>query len=185
MEDKTIMDLYLQRNERAITETAEKYGAYCGSIAGNILPSMEDREECLNDTWLAAWNDIPPSHPNCLKAYLGRLTRNLAISRYRRDHAKKRGCGMDLLLSELEDCLPDSGSMELQLEQKRLGELISAWLDRQPAEDRRVFVRRYWYGVSVKSLASETGVRQNSMTQRLLRLRKGLKTCLEQEGVEL
>ena len=106
MEDSAIIDLFNRRDEQAIAETAAKYAAYCGAVAGNILTLREDAEECLNDTWLAAWNDIPPSRPASLKSYLGRLTRNLAISRWRWAHAEKRYSGLELLLSELEDCVP-------------------------------------------------------------------------------
>ena len=185
MEDAAIINLYHLRSERAIAETADKYGAYCAVIAGNILTQPEDREECLNDTWLAAWNDIPPSRPDSLKAYLGRLTRNLAITRWRWAHAEKRYSGPELLLSELEDCVPASGGVEEAVEQKELGGLISRWLDGLGTEDRRLFVRRYWYGVRVKDLAGEAGVRENKIAQRLFRLRKELRRCLEQEGVVL
>ena len=182
MEDKTIIDLYFRRSERAISETAAKYGAYCGVIAANILPSAEDREECLNDAWLAAWNDIPPSRPDCLKAYLGRLVRNLAITRWRYAHAGKRDGGLELLLSELEDCIPDRTDPETRLEQAELSRILRDWLDCLEPEERRLFVRRYWYGIPVRTLAEEAGIAQNSMTKRLLRLRKKLKTRLEEEG---
>ncbi len=185
MEDAAIIDLYNLRSERAIAETAQKYGAYCGVIAGNILPLQEDREECLNDAWLAAWNDIPPNRPASLKAYLGRLTRNLAITRWRRDHAEKRYSGPELLLFELEDCVPALGGIEDAIEQKELGGLISRWLDGLETGDRRLFVRRYWYGVRVKDLAKEAGVRENNLAQRLFRLRGELRRCLEQEGVTI
>ncbi len=185
MEDQSIIELFFRRSEQAISETEVKYGGYCGAIASNILAQPEDSEECLNDTWLAAWNDIPPSRPNCLRAYLGRLTRNLAITRYRYSHAARRRSGMDLLLSELEDCLPAPGGVEQVLEQSELSRILQDWLDGLPAEDRKLFVRRYWYGVSVKTLAGEAGTKENLMAQRLLRLRKKLKRKLEQEGESL
>ncbi len=185
MEDQAIIELYFRRSEQAISETAEKYGGYCGAIATNILSLPEDAEECLNDTWLAAWNDIPPSRPGCLRAYLGRLVRNLAITRFRYVHAAKRASGMDVLLSELEDCLPASGTVEQELEQGELNRILRDWLDGLRAEDRRLFVRRYWHGVSVKALAREAGTKENLMAQRLLRLRKKLKLKLEQEGEAL
>ena len=185
MEDRKIVDLYWQRDENAIPETAAKFGGYCRTIAYNILSDAEDAEECLNDTWLAAWNDIPPSRPNSLKAYLGRLTRNLAITRWRYAHAGKRNGGVEVLLSELEDCVPASAGVEEALEEKELSGLISRWLDGLDREDRALFVRRYWYGVRVKDLAGEAGVRENKIAQRLFRLRKELRRCLEQEGVTL
>lgn len=185
MEDAAILDLYNRRSEQAIFETADKYGPYCGAVARNILTVPEDVEECLSDTWLAAWNDIPPSRPNCLRAYLGRLTRNLAITRWRYTHAEKRYAGLEVLLSELEDCIPARGGVEERLEQRELSRLLSAWLDSLSEADRRLFVRRYWYGAAVKDLAREAGLRDNLMAQRLFRLRRGLKKRLEQEGVTL
>ena len=185
MEDSAIIDLFNRRDEQAIAETAAKYAAYCGAVAGNILTLREDAEECLNDTWLAAWNDIPPSRPASLKSYLGRLTRNLAISRWRWAHAEKRYSGLELLLSELEDCVPARGGVEEQVEVQELGGFISKWLDNLNPDDRRLFVRRYWYGVRVRDLAAEARVRENSIAQRLFRLRRELRRCLEQEGVAL
>lgn len=185
MEDKTIIDLYIQRNQRAISETAEKYGGYCGAVAGNILGCPEDTEEILNDTWLAAWNDIPPSQPGCLRAYLGRLTRNLAISRYRFFRAKKRYAGMESLLSELGDCVPGGQSPEEALDRLELARTLRDWADGLEPSERQLFVRRYWHGVPVKQLAREAAVTQNAMTQRLSRLRRSLRARLEQEGVAL
>ena len=185
MEDREIVTLFWQRDERALQAAADKYGGCCRAVARNILADEQDAEECLNDTWLAAWNDIPPSRPNSLKAYLGRLTRNLAITRWRYTHAEKRYAGLEVLLSELEDCLPARGGVEERLEQRELSRLLSAWLDSLPEADRRLFVRRYWYGAAVKDLAREAGLRDNLMAQRLFRLRRELKKRLEQEGVTL
>lgn len=185
MEDKNILDLYVQRNERAITETAAKYGPYCGTVADNVLGCPEDVEEILNDTWLAAWNDIPPSLPACLRAYLGRITRNLALSRFRLYHTKKRYAGMEILLSELEDCLPATQTVERELDRLELVRVLRDWSDSLEPEERRLFVRRYWHGVPVKQLAREAGVTQNTMAQRLARQRRSLKSRLEQEGVDL
>jgi RNA polymerase sigma-70 factor (ECF subfamily) len=185
MEDATIIDLYFQRNQQAITETAAKYGGYCSVVASNLLSCPEDTEEIVNDTWLAAWNDIPPSQPNCLRAYLGRLTRNLAVSRFRLFHTKKRYAGMEALLSELEDVVPGGKTPEEELENKELARILRDWVDSLGAEEGQLFVRRYWHGVPVKELAREAGITQNGMTQRLLRLRGNLRARLEQEGVEL
>ena len=183
MEDKTIVELYIRRDERAVTETAAKYGAYCAAVADNILDCPEDTEEILNDAWLAAWNDIPSAKPACLRVYLGRLTRNLALSRYRFFHRKKRYAGMDCLLSELGECIPAQETVERELARMELSRVLSAWLDSQTAGDRQLFVRRYWYGVSVKRLAREADVPQNTMAKRLLRLRRSLRSRLEREGV--
>ena len=185
MDDFAIVELFHRRDEQAITESDKKYGALCRSIALRLLDFREDAEECVNDTWHTAWNRMPPDRPQSLGAFLGRITRNLSISRWRRDHAQKRFNGMEVLLSELEDCVPAPGSVEEALDRQQLSRSISAWLDGLAEEDRRLFIRRYWYGDPVKELAAERGERANALSQRLLRLRKALRTFLESEGVEL
>lgn len=185
MRDTEIVQLYWDRDERAIPATGEKYGRYCAAIARNILGSREDAEECVNDTWYAAWDKMPPERPQSLGAFLGRITRNLSVSRWRQSRAQKRYSGMEVLLSELEDCVPAPGTVEEDLERRQLAQAISTWLDTLGPEDRRLFIRRYWYGLAVKDLAAEAGVRANTPTQRLSRLRKSLRAFLESEGVEL
>ena len=185
MDDLAIVELYHQRNEQAITESDRKYGAFCRSISLRLLVFREDAEECVNDTWHAAWNRMPPDRPQTLGAFFGRITRNLSISRWRREHAKKRYSGIEVLLSELEDCVPAPGTVEEDLNRQQLAQSISAWLDRLTEEDRWIFIRRYWYGNPVKELAADCGERANSLSQRLLRLRRALRTFLEMEGVEI
>ena len=123
--------------------------------------------------------------PTCLRAYLGRLTRNLAISRWRFSHAARRYSGMETLLSELEDCLPSQNDVERELEREALSAVLRAWVGGLGEDDRALFVRRYWYGVSVKQLSAEAGRTQNATAQRLWKLRRSLKTRLEQEGLFL
>ncbi len=185
MDDLTIVELYHRRDEQAIAESDKKYGALCRSIALRLLGLREDAEECVNDTWHAAWNKMPPDRPRALGTFFGRITRNLSISRWRRNHAQKRYDGIEVLLSELEDCVPASGTVETDLERRQLAQSISAWLDGLAGEERRLFIRRYWYGDAVKTLAAERGEGANALSQRLLRLRKELRTFLESEGVEL
>ncbi len=185
MDDLAIVELYHRRDERAIAESDVKYGGLCRSIALRLLGFQEDAEECVNDTWHAAWNKMPPDRPQALGAFLGRITRNLSISRWRRDHAQKRYDGMEVLLSELEDCVPAPGTAQEELERRQLAQSISAWLDSLENEDRRLFIRRYWYGEAVKTLAAERGQGANALSQRLLRLRRGLRAFLETEGVEV
>lgn len=185
MDDLAIVELYHRRDERAIAESDHKYGALCRSIALKLLGLREDAEECVNDTWHAAWNKMPPDRPQALGAFLGRITRNLSISRWRRDHARKRCDGMEVLLSELEDCVPAPGTTQEELERWQLAQSISAWLDGLEPEDRRLFIRRYWYGDTVKALAAAEGIGANALAQRLLRLRRGLRDFLESEGVEV
>lgn len=182
MDDLAIVDLYHRRNEQAIVESDKKYGALCRSIALRLLGLREDMEECVNDTWLAAWNRMPPDRPEALGAFLGRLTRNLSISRWRRDHAQKRYRGIEILLSELEDCVPTPSTVEAVWEREQLTRSISAWLDGLEQTNRQLFIRRYWYGDGVKTLAAERGEGANALSQRLRRLRKELRIFLESEG---
>lgn len=185
MEDERIIALYFCRDEQAITATEERYGGYCRSIARNILSVAEDAEECVNDAYHTVWNHVPPDRPNSLRAYLGRLVRNLCISRYRADHAKKRFSGMELLLSELNDCIPAPEQPHAVLERKELARCISAWLRSLREGDRVIFLRRYWYGESVKALAAQEGCTANHMTRRLSALRRALRERLEKEGVTI
>ena len=185
MDDLAIVELYHRRDEQAIAESDKKYGAMCHSIAARLLVLREDAEECVNDTWHAAWNRMPPDRPSVLSAFFGRITRNLSISRWRRDHAKKRYDGIEILLSELEDCVPAPRTVEEDFDRQQLAQSISAWLDSLTDGDRRLFIRRYWYGDPVKELAAERGERGNVLSQRLLRLRRALRFFLESEGVEL
>lgn len=182
MNDGAIIALYWSRDEGAITETQKKYGAYCRTIAMNILGSAEDAEECVSDALHSAWNAIPPQRPGSLSAFLGRLVRNLSISRWRHDRARKRYNGLDAMLSELEECLPSPGGVEDAVEGRELTGRIESWLDSLSRADRVIFMRRYWYGDEVQALARAYGVGPNQMSKRLLRLRESLKRELEREG---
>ena len=184
MDDMEIIALFEQRKEEAVAAAARKYGGYCQTIAQNLL-GFEDAEECVSDTWLAAWNRIPPARPASLRAFLGRITRTISISRFRSLHAQKRGVGLTLLLSELEDCLPDPKGVEEALETRELARLLSDWLRGLPREDRVWFLRRYWYGVTVKQLAGEAGCTENQMAQGMRKLRQALRAKLEQEGIAI
>ena len=185
MDDKQIIDLYFERNEQAIKETQNKYGAFCHRIAMNILGIHEDAEECVNDTYYSVWKQIPPTVPEVFKVYLGRITRNLSISRFRAMRAKKRYNSMEIMLSELNNCVPSSSNVEQTIEVMQLSEYISEWLDSLPEEDCALFVRRYWFGDEVQELAKKCGITAAKMAQRMLRLRKSLKAALEQKGVAL
>ncbi|MBR3059618.1 MAG: sigma-70 family RNA polymerase sigma factor [Oscillospiraceae bacterium] len=185
MEDAGIVALYWARNEQAIQETREKYGGYCYGIAVNLLGSPEDAEETVSDTWQAAWNAMPPERPVSLRAWLGRVVRNLSLSRWNREHRKKRDPGMTALLSELEDCLPSPVTVEGTLETRELGRALDAWLGKLSPEDRRLFLRRYWYGMPLQDLAKERGLSPARLAQKMLRLRRSLRTALEKEGISL
>ena len=184
MTDEQIIRLYFDRDQAAIAETDRKYGSYCYSIASNLL-SREDSEECVNDTYHAAWTHIPPEVPQSLKAFLGRIVRNLSISRFRRSHAQKRSSGTDVLLSELEDCLPTPQTVETEADSRELSRLISSWLATLSGDDRALFVLRYWHGSAVQDLAEKCGCTPNAVSLRIRRLRKNLKHYLEAKGVSL
>ena len=184
MEDREIVALYLARCERAIAETAKKFGAYCRTIAWNILASRRDAEECENDTWLAAWNSIPPNRPERLAPYLGRITRNLALDRYDQAHAQKRG-GFGGVPEELDDCLPAPGTVADAVESAETARRISAFLRQQPAETRRIFLRRYWYCDKTADIARRYQISESKVRVTLHRTREKLRAYLQQQGVEL
>ena len=185
MDDIQIIDLYWLRDESAIRETDVKYGGFCHRMAMNILHSFPDSEECVSDAYGRCWDTMPPQRPRSLRAYLGTVIRNLSISRYRACRAQKRFGGAEVLLSELQDCVPAPENVQRTVEAEELGELISGWLDTQDREDRALFIRRYWNGEAVKELAGELGVRPNALTKRLLRLREDLRRALEKGGVSV
>ena len=185
MEDIQIIDLYWSRDEGAIRETDSKYGGFCHRLAMNILHSFQDSEECVSDTYGRCWETMPPQRPGSLRAYLGTIVRNLSISRYRAFHAQKRFGGAEVLLSELADCVPAPESVQRTVEAGELGEIISRWLEGLEAEERALFIRRYWAGEAVKELAGELGQRPNAVTKRLLRLREALRKHLEREGISV
>lgn len=186
MKDNDIIQLYWDRNDRAIRETADKYGNYCTAIAKNILGSKEDAKECVNDAYLHAWNAMPEHWPGQLAAFLGKLTRNVAFNRYKNEHAKKRGGGeVALVLDELTDCVSGKDDVEQALERKELALEISLFLKSLSAKKRNIFVRRYWYAESVSKLAEDYGMRQGSVSKLLERTRKQLRAYLTQRGFEL
>ena len=185
MEDSAIIDLYWARDQYAISASDEKYGALCRNLSQNILSSREDAEECVNDTWHRAWDTMPPQRPGSLRAYLAKIVRNLSIDRWRARKAQKRGAGLEVLLSELEDCVPASPSAEAETEAGLVSDCIDRWLDSLPQMDRVAFVRRYWYGQRVDELAAQLGNPPKQMAQRLFRLRGSLRRALEKEGIVL
>ena len=186
MEDEKILQLYLDRNELAIHESAEKYGAYCRAIAVNILGDPDDAEECVNDTWFKAWNAIPPASPADLRTYLGKISRNLAFDKYRTERRDKRGSGEEaLLLDELEEIVSGREDAASPLLEKELLDEIRRFLERQTKEKRVMFVRRYWYADSVSAIADRLGTSENRVSVTLNRLRKKLKDHLNQRGYDL
>ncbi len=186
MQDPEMIALYFQRDESAIAATAAAYGSYCHTIAYNILQSKEDAEECVNDTWLAAWRSIPPNRPERLATYLGKLCRNLAINRYHQANARKRGMGQaSLALSELDECIPAQSNVEQAYDEKLLIEAINRFLRAQPARKRNIFIRRYWYLFSIREIAAHYGMSESKVTSLLFRMRSALKSQLAKEGISL
>lgn len=186
MDDSRIVELYFARSEIAIAETERKYGRYLSKIAYNILFDTEDSSECVNDTYMKAWNSIPPQKPNVLSTYLGKITRRLAIDVFRKKHSEKRGKSeYALSLSELDECIPSGASPEKEFEQKALGESINRFLQNLGKENRDIFVCRYFYADSVKEIASFLGTSESKIKSSLFRSRKALKERLEKEGFSL
>ena len=186
MEDARIVELYWARDEAAISESSAKYGGYCYQIAFRILALREDAEECVGDTWLRAWETMPPSRPGRLDTFLGKITRNLSLDRWRKNRAAKRGGSqVEVALQELEDCLPDRNTPEGQLEAAETARVISDFLRAQPELDRILFVRRYFHLDSLERLENRFGLTQGQVKSRLHRTRKRLKKILEQEGAAL
>lgn len=183
MDDKKIIEMYFARNEKAVDETRTKYGSFINHIAFNILRIPEDAEECENDTYLRLWNAIPPDRPEYFKAYIGKIVRNISISLYRKNTAAKRGSGVDVLLSELEDCIPSSESVEAEIDAKYLSSVISEWLRTLSEENRVIFIKRYWYGESVKDIAAQSDFSPAELSSLLFALRKKLKKELTEKGV--
>lgn len=185
MEDNAIISLFWERSEKAIAETSRKFGGYCSAIARAILRNREESDECVNDTWLRAWESIPPHRPDPLNAFLGRITRNLALSRLEKSGAKKRGGGeLPLVLEELSECVPSGERTESRFEQRALAELIDRFLSEQSEENRLLFMRRYWYLLPLKSAARECGMTESAAKMRLMRMRAQLKETLIKEGYE-
>lgn len=183
MEDTAIVALYWRRDEQAIGETEAKYGPYCRAIARGILPDEQDAEESVNDTWLRAWESIPPQRPQRLSTYLGKLTRNLSLSRLRERSAQKRGGGeLPLALEELAECLPGPDDPAQALEAKELGRTLNRFVGRLKETERDVFVSRYYFLTPLEELSRKTGYSQSKLKSMLFRTRKRLYDYLREEG---
>ncbi len=186
MEDTQIIELFFARDQEAIAQTDRKYGRYCFSLANSILECQEDSEEAVSDTYLHAWNAIPPARPQVLRLYLARITRNLAFSRWRQNGAEKRGGGrMDLVLEELGECIPGGTNPETVLEGKELIRLIRAFLDTLPSKEREIFLRRYFYLEETDQLARRQNKKPETLRKSLYRTRQKLKDYLMREGYGL
>ena len=184
MEDSKIIELYIKRSENAIKETDIKYGNYCKTIANNIVCDLSDAEECVNDTYLKTWNTIPPTIPEWFKAYIGKISRNLALCKYRDKNRKKRGGGnIELVFEELEDCIPEASNVEVIMENKRILSVVNDFLDSLPEESRNIFVNRYWCTYSISELSTYYAMSESKIKSLLFRLRGKLKEKLKEEEI--
>ena len=183
MNDKRIIELFFARDEEAIKETEKKYGKLCRYIAQNFLASREDAEECVNDTWLALWNSIPPDEPEPLSAYISARTKNIAISKSRANNAWKRGGNVQTISDEILSLLSDGQTLSEYYESRLAGKVINDFIEKLNKSERKVFVLRYWYRASDKSIMEETGFSQSKIKSMLARLRARLAKELEKEGI--
>ena len=185
MEDFKIVELYLNRDETAIEETSKKYGNYCFSIANSILENRSDSEECVNDVYMKVWLSIPPANPELFDAFLGTVTRNLSLDRYRQRTAEKRGNGnVDTVLDEMRETVRCRDESESIIESVVLGQLLNEFLDSIKPEAKTVFVRRYWLFSTVESIAKDLGIGESKVKMLLSRTRKKLSKFLESEGYQ-
>ena len=188
MEDRKIIDLFWKREEKVIRETQRRYEPYCRSIAQRMLRNHQDVQECLNDTWLGAWNAIPPHRPSCLRTFLGKITRNLALKRLEKSAAQKRGSGEALLvLEELEQCLAAPDKVEQQVEDQiqaqRLAVVLEEFLRGLPGRARILFLRRYWYSPPPPPLPRQASITEGAAKSSLFRTREKLRAKLQEEGL--
>ena len=186
LEDNRIIELYFERSGAALTETSAKYGGYCKTIAYNILQNAEDTEECLNDTLQKLWELIPPLRPDSFKTFAGRIIRNIALNRRKRETAARRGGGRACeALDELEECLAAKDTVEGEVDRNLLREAIDRFLYGLPREKRMVFVRRYWYMSGVREISEDYGIGAGKVKSMLFRMRAELRKYLEKEGIEI
>lgn len=181
MDDREIIALFEARSQEAIAETKRKYDPLCRALAGKLLRSREDVEECLNDTYLALWKAIPPAKPAPLSTYIARVTRNLAMKRLEHISAEKRGAAVTMSFDELDGCIPFVATPESRFEERELARAIQAFLQKQSKQNRIIFLRRYYFFDSVKEIAQHLGCGEETVKSSLMRTRRKLKTYLIKE----
>ena len=183
MQDHDIIELYFARNEQAITESSYKYGHYCTSIALNILHNMQDAEECVNDTWLRAWNSIPPARPDYLQLYLGSITRHISLDMFRKNTTVKRGGGeIVLALDEIRDIVAPDTDVSAQIAEQEFSDIFNRFLWSLPERECNIFLRRYYYLDPIALIAKRYGLRVSNVQKILSRTRVKLRAALEKEG---
>ncbi len=184
MEDKEIIDLYIARSEKAISETDVKYGAYCRKIANNILADICETDECVNDTYFNMWKAIPPTIPKMLKTFVGKVTRNIALNKYEKKKAQKRSNGqVELSLDELSECFDAQGNVEKKIENKETVNALNEFLASLDRNKRIYFMQRYWYFTPIKEIAEQNNISEGSLKTTLCRIRKDLKVFLSEKGL--
>ncbi len=183
MEDIKIISLFNERDERAIEITQSKYGKYCYSIAYSILEQREDAEECVNDTWVKTWNSIPPQAPSCLRAFLAKITRNIAYDRHKFNSRQKRGGKeITMALDELAECLPASDGIDEYLRANEIRVALNSFLNNIPERDRNIFVLRFFFVYSTEKIASNLGMNHGTVMNSITKTKKKLKEYLKKGG---
>lgn len=186
MNDEAIVDLYLQRNQQAITESSVKYSARLKQVSFNIVQNISDAEECENDTYLSAWNSIPPKSPKTyLFSFLAKITRNLSINLYNKNHTQKRYANVVELTKEMEECIPYPNDDVCKLSDVELTQSINKFLKTLKKEERNIFVKRYWFSESIKEISYKYGISESKAKSMLMRTRQKLKNFFESEEIEL
>lgn len=185
MEDESIINLYIQRSQQAVLETKKKYGAYCRAITRNILSNYLDIEECENDTYLAAWNTIPPQIPRKFSVFLGRIARNIALDKHGYNTAKKRNKEFEVILAELEECIAGNDTVESVFEAGEIASVLNQFLYMLDVQERNVFIKRYRYSSSIGEICEQFHMSSSKAKSMLFRTRKKLKLYLEKEGIHL
>ena len=186
MEDKEIVQLYLDRSEQAIVETSAKYGNYCKSIAMNILNNLQDAEECVNDTYLKTWNSIPPHKPNLLSTFVGKIVRNISFNKYKANHSMKRGgYEVAVILDEISEIVSNSEAVEDEIIANELAKSVNEFINGLSESKRYIFIRRYWYSDKITAIAHRCGRSENYVHVELNRMRKQLRNYLIERGYEL
>lgn len=183
MEDEKIIELFFERSEQAIKEVDTKYGRACHNISYNILHNRLDAEECVNDTYLGAWNAIPPARPNPLLTYLCKIVRNLSLKRYYMKEAIKRNSTYDVAMEELEAYLSSPNTVEAEIEARELARIIEGFLDTLSVENRVIFLRRYWFSDTYSDIAQRVGLTEKNVSVRLTRTRSKMREYLLERGV--
>ena len=185
MNDERIIELFFERSEQAIKELDNKYGRVCHKVSYNILNDRQDAEECVNDAYLGAWEAIPPAKPDRLLAFICKIVRNVSLKRYEQNTAAKRNSKYDVALQELEDCLASATTVEEEIEERELTEIIESFLGSLSKENRVIFLRRYWFSDTYADIAKQVGLTEKNVSVRLTRIRKELRAYLLEREVLL